>query len=147
MAKLSLTILDAFGRTTSKVVEFTDQIDLATYGTWTANYVAALDAIIDGQVVRADLILEGITAGTAAPVANANVDVAALFQGYVDQSLGKKATLRIPTFDPDLVSPDGTIDLTNASVDAFLDWYSDVNGATISDGEDVEAWISGRLER
>lgn len=144
---MSLTLVDAYGRQTTMRREMQAQLLLADYQFEIADFVSKLEAVSDLGVVRADFVQTGV--GSQVEVtAGANVDVGATFSGWIEGIPGKKASTKIPGIKASKVNPDGTVDLTDADVAAFLALYSDDPGDFfISDGENVDDWIRGALDR
>jgi hypothetical protein len=146
MPFLSLTLIDDYGRTTKKLVEMSDQVDLATYTSVAAGYITELQAVTDLGVVRADLIIDAITAGFAV-TAGANIDVGATFTGLISSGNGKKASLKLPGVKPGKVSADGTIDVAEADIEDWLELYGALGDFELSDGETVATWLRGTLDK
>lgn len=147
MAVISLTLRDAFARETHKAIECKAQIDLATYDALVTAVVAAIDDITDLAVVRADLILKNILELPGTPAAGANVDVGATFSGELAGEANRKASHKMPGFDITKVEPDGTIDLADVDVKAYLDMFLDAGQLLLSDGETMGEWLKGSLDR
>ena len=146
MPYLSLTFMDDYGRTTVRRVEIEEQNALLDYSTLATDVTGKYNAITDLALVRTDLVLN--MGDTAAVVAGANVDVGATFQGLLSGGENKKASLKIPGIKAAFVGPDGTIDITQAEIAAYLDEFLTVGGdCLLSDGEQIESWLSGRLDK
>lgn len=144
-AKLSCAFVDAYGRITRKVFGMEDQVLLADYAAAIAAFVAELTPMTDLGLVRADLILPAV--GEFAATAGANVDVGATISGFLDIGGGKKASLKIPGIKASFVGDDGSIDLTQVDVAAYLAMFETDADFNISDGEQVSSWIKGALDR
>lgn len=144
-AFLSLTLRDAYGRTTVKLLECETQLLLADYITLANNVIPELLAITDLGLVKADLIIKEMQTPTD-PAAGANVDVGATFSGWLTGEQGKKASLKIPGIKAALVDPDGSVPLTG-DVATYLANYEDGSWLELSDGETIDTWISGTLDR
>jgi hypothetical protein len=145
MAKLSVSLVDAYGRTTKRVYGMDSQVDLATYLSVAAAYVDALQAVTDLGTVRVDIIIPSGEAQTAAQ-AGANVDRGGTFSGFIEDGNGKKASLKLPCPKLSLVNDDGSIPIEGA-VATWLAEFEDDGDFTLSDGERVETWIAGSLDR
>jgi hypothetical protein len=143
---LSLTLLDDYGRTTKRVIEMADMATVAEYVTAAAELVAELDDVTELGLVRVDLIRKAITTGFAVEV-GANVDVGATISGYIYGGNGKKASLKVPHIKPGMVDPDGTIDLTDVDLAAYLALFENGADFFLSDGEQIDTWIKGTLDR
>jgi hypothetical protein len=146
MAFLSLSMIDSFGRTTKKLVELETQVDLAAYQAAAVAYLAALQAVTDLGVVRADLIIDAISAGFAV-TAGANVDVGATFSGLITDGNGKKASLKLPGIKLSLVDADGSVDVEDVTVAAWLAQYLAAGAFMLSDGETIASWLAGILDK
>ena len=48
---------------------------------------------------------------------------------------------------PGFVNPDGTLDLTDADLAAYLAMFEEDADFFLSDGEQIETWIKGTLDR
>jgi hypothetical protein len=146
---LHMTLGDGFGRTTSKRVELTDQLLLADYVLNAEDFMTALLAVTDLDIVAAHIQTDdNLTIPTQDP-AGSNVDVGATFSGWIGGAVGKKATHKVPGFKVSKVGPQGVIDLTDVDVAAYLDFMGDPpdNKVRISDGEYIETWIKGTLDK
>lgn len=143
---MHLTLEDAFGRLTHIRREMQPHALLAEYQAEIDNFVTDLTAVTDLGVVRADFYQTGLSTPTAAQ-AGANVDVGGTFVGWAEDTPGKKISTKVPGIKTTLVSPDGSIDLTQAEIVAFLANYADAGDFYISDGENVADWIKGSLDR
>lgn len=144
-AWLSVTMVDDYGRTTKRLYEMDEQADLATYGSVITGFLTALAAVTDLGVVRADLLLPGIVAGFAV-TAGANVDVGATFQGFIEGGDGKKASLKLPGIKASLVYDDGSVAISGA-IATWLAEFEDGEEFMLSDGEQIDSWIRGALDR
>jgi len=143
---MSLTLEDDFGRLTHIRREMQPHALLVEYQVEIDNFVAAFALVSDLAVVRADFVQTGLDS-TQAVTAGANVDVGATFSGWIEAVDGKKASTKIPGIKLAKVGADGTIDLADVDVAAFLAMYADAGDFYISDGENVADWIRGSLDR
>lgn len=144
----SLTLVDDYGRQTRKVIEMKDLTLLVDQITALEAVITQLAAVTDLGLVRADLIYEG--AGTPfAVTAGANVDVGATFSGYLEAGNGKKASTKVPGIKAALVDDDGSIPLDDADMEDWLELFVEDTPYTLmlSDGETIDYWISGSLDR
>jgi len=107
-------------------------------------FLTALQAVTDLGCVKASIIIP-ISAPEWAETAGANVDTGATFSGWV--SVGqKKASLKIPGIKATLVGADGSV--ADGGVTAtFLDEFEDAADFNLSDGEQIDTWIRGALDR
>jgi len=146
---LHLTLEDGFGRTTSKRVELTNQLLLADYVLNAEEFMTALLAVTDLNIAAAHIQTDDtLTIPTQDP-AGSNVDVGATFSGWIGDAVGKKASHKVPGFKLTKVGAQGVIDLTDVDVAAYLDLMGDPpdNKVRISDGEWIETWIQGTLDK
>lgn len=142
--KLSVTMDDAYGRTTTRVYGMEDEALLANLQTSAAAHLAALEAVTDLGCVKANFIIP-VTSPEFAETAGANVDVGGTASGWVDAGM-KKASMKIPGVKASLVDPDGSIPITGV-VATFLALFEDAADFNLSDGEQIEAWIRAALDR
>lgn len=142
---LSLTLQDAFGRTTQRRYEIEEQLDLSAYIAVTATFIGELQDVTDLGLVRAQLILDHPTAGWS-PVAGSNVDVGATFVGLIADGNGKKASHKVPGIKLALVNADGSVPITGAVSD-YLAQFLTADDFMLSDGETIESWLSGKLDK
>lgn len=147
MAYFSITLADDYGRQTRKLIEIEDKTTVTEYETLAGTFKTALDAVTDLALVRFDLIIDGIATGFVV-TSGANVDVGGTFVGYLVDANGKKGSLKIPGFKPALVDPDGSIPITGAVTTYLAQWLDATpNEMLLSDGEAVESWIAGHLDK
>lgn len=148
-AYLSVTLADGYGRTTSKRWEMTGQLLLADYISNANLALAELNDITDLEIIRANLVFEGELTLPSGDATGSNVDVGATFVGFVGDAENKKAVLKVPGITMAKVGTGGVIDIEDADVAAFLDLFGDPpnNKLKISDGEYIESWITGTLDR
>lgn len=148
MPYLSLTLRDDFGRETVKRFELVPQSTLAEYDDACEAIVDALALITDLGIVRHDLVLTAFVSGGGTIAEGANVDVGATFVGEIDGGNGKKASHKVPGIHMTYVGADGSIDVTQEDIAAYLGLFLDGTGVClISDGEDMDVWLTGRLDR
>lgn len=149
MPFFSVTLADDYGRTTRKLIELSGETLLADYVTLAGTFSTKLEAVTDLAVIRMDLVIDDIDAGFAV-TAGANVDVGGTFTGYVyEGGNGKKASLKLPGIKASMVNGDGTIDMTDAAIIAFLAHWLQATPSSclISDGEEISSWIRGKLDK
>jgi hypothetical protein len=146
MAKVSLSLIDSYGRTSKRVYELEDQATIAAYEAAVTAFLVDYQAVSDLGVVRCDLILTAVVPGYAV-TAGANVDVGATFSGLVDGGNGKKASLKLPGVKPALVSADGSVDIEGVEIAAWLDNWETAGDFQLSDGETIATWLRGVLDK
>lgn len=143
-AKLSVTFDDAYGRTTTRVYGMEDQVLLADYVTAYTAFLTALEAVTDLGCVKATLMLP-VSSPEWDEIALASVDRGGTFSGWVNAGM-KKASMKIPGIKLSLVAADGSIADAGAT-GTFLDEFEDAADFNLSDGEQIESWIRGALDR
>jgi len=143
-AKLSVTLDDAYGRTTKRLYGMEVEVDLAGYQTAAAALLTALEAVSDLGCVKAQIILP-VTDPAYAETAGANVDVGATASGWIEDGM-KKGSMKIPAIKPALVAADGSVEITGA-VATFLALFEDTADFNLSDGEQIDTWIKAALDR
>jgi hypothetical protein len=147
MPFLSLTFADAYQRETTKRIELKTQADLAGY-TAAANAVFnALATITDLVAVRADLVIGNFLPLAGSAVPPANVDVGGTFQAELAGEANRKASHKVPGIKAAYVGAQGTIDVANVDIAAYLANYLDAGECLLSDGESVGSWLKGTLDR
>lgn len=142
--KLHLTLDDAYGRTTARSFGMEEETTLAQMQTDAAALLAALEAVTDLGCVKATISFE-VTSPEFAETAGANVDVGATFSGWIDAGL-KKASMKIPGIKPALVAADGSVAISGATA-TFLALFESAAVYNLSDGEQIDTWIRGALDR
>lgn len=142
--KLSLTLDDAYGRTTKRVYGMEDEALLANLQTSAASFLTALEAVTDLGCVKGNFIIP-VTSPEFAETAGANVDVGGTVSGWIDAGM-KKGTMKIPGVKASLVGSDGSIAISGA-VATFLAFFEDADDFNLSDGEQIESWIKATLDR
>lgn len=142
--KLSVTMDDAYGRTTTRVYGMEDEALLATLQTSAGAFLTALEAVTDLGCVKANFIIP-VTSPEFAETAGANVDVGGTASGWVDAGM-KKASMKVPGVKASLVDADGSIEITGV-IATFLALFEDAADFNLSDGEQIESWIRAALDR
>lgn len=144
-ALLTVSLIDSRGRTTKRRYEITEQADLAAYIAVCSSLIGALQAVTDLGLTRADMIITHPTEGWAA-VADSNVDVGATFSGLIEEGNGAKASHKVPGVKMSLVGGDGSIALTGV-VATYLAEFEDGEDFTLSNGDQIETWLKGSLDK
>lgn len=142
--KLSLTLDDAYGRTTQRVYGMETETLLADYQTNAAAFLTALEAVTDLGCVKATLLIP-VTSPEFAETAGANVDVGATASGWIDGGM-KKGSMKIPSIKAALVDSDGSVPITSV-IATYLALFEDAAKFNLSDGEQIEDWIRAALDR
>lgn len=146
---LHITMEDGFGRSTGKRIEMTNQLLLADYVANAELLLSYLDEITDLSIVKAVIQTDdGLDFNTKDP-GTSNIDVGATFTGWVGGVAGKKASHKVPGINLGKVGPLGVIDVTDIDIAAYLDLFGDPpdNKFRVSDGEYIDSWIAGVLDK
>ena len=147
MAILSLSMIDAQGYTTAKRIELVPEELLADYMAVAVQVCTDLAAVSELQVFKAQLILPVAGTPYGSVGAAGYVDKGCTITGLVDGGGGKKASVKIPSPEAAGVNADGTIDLANGAVAAFLAHFESDGDCLLSDGEDIASWLRGLVDR
>ena len=142
--KLSVTLDDAYGRTTKRVYGMEDEALLANLQTSAAAFLTALEAVTDLGCVKANFIIP-VTSPEWAETAGANVDVGGTASGWIDAGQ-KKASMKIPSVKASLVGSDGSIAISGATA-TFLAEFESAADFNLSDGEQIDTWIRATLDK
>jgi hypothetical protein len=144
---LTFQLKDSRKRIKRRTIQLDTQATLVDYQAVTTAMVSALNAVTDLELVKVELTLP--QTGSFAGEADSNVDVGATFTGVLYQKQGQKASLKIPGFPMSLVNADGSITVAAVDVAPFLAFFLHATpyDAYVSDGETIEAWETGRLDK
>jgi hypothetical protein len=143
---ISIKLIDAYGRTSTKRVELATDV-VATAVTDAPLVATALATASDCGLVSCTILVDSGATPTT-PTAGGNLDAGVSIQGLLAGTTGKYATLKIPAPLAAYIDPDGSVDLANATLKAYLDYWTEaVIKCLISDGEEVDSWIKGTLDR
>jgi len=140
----TVTLKDDHGRLTTKRIETTETL-IANAKTAMGLWAAAMVLISDMGVVR--ISYTDTDDGEAyAQTAGANLDVGGTFRLELED--GAFAPHKIPGVKDSLVTAGSdAIDIDNVSVIAYFDLFKTGGSLRLSDGEAMEALISGTLDR
>lgn len=146
LPSVSLTLLDKQGYTTTKRFELVagECADLLVVA---AALATDLAAVSECQVIKATMLVEVPGAPFGAVGAAAYVDKGCTITGWVDGVPGKKASVKIPSPESTFVDTDGTIKIGEALMVTFLAHFLDGGDALLSDGEDIDSWIGGKVDK
>lgn len=147
--QVNVTLQDAYGRKTRKRFE-TEDISGADEG---AKFITALAAAVSlmtnlGALSEADILYYSVGTEityTDTADAGANIDEGITLVASKDDN--KQGVLKVPAPVNSVVNADGTVDLTDALVTAYVAEFQAGGEFTFSDGEKVVALISGRLDK
>ena len=144
-AKVSIQLKDSMGRTTNRVFGLTEAASVADAATDAAALAALLDTASELGINKVTLLWNCDVTPTAA-TAGSNVDEGGTVSGWLNTYI-KKGSLKVPAPVAGCRNSDGTLNLAQADLDAFLDAFIVTTGiATISDGEPVASWIKGVVD-
>lgn len=140
---LSVQMQDDYLRRTTKRW-LVSAVDYATALTNAALFITNLSAITGCDVLAYSLatpvqVTDTVTAG-------ANLDAGATFSTSIVGFPAKKASQKVPAPVASIINTDGTIDMTDAIVTDYTANF--ISGfVLVSDGETVDTFDSGRLDR
>jgi len=144
----TVTLIDADKRTTTRRFQLVEATTHADAVTDIQTFVAALKAVTNCGVVKATLLVPVDPTPTAG-ASGSNIDAGATVTGWITEYL-KKGTVKWPDPDSTARKGDGTIDLADAGVAAFLELFEATGGIMqVSDAEVImeNGWIKGKLDR
>lgn len=146
---VGFSLRDSYKRKTRKTY-YTEDITGADVG---AEFLAAqtaagdlatdLAALSEMEILYYNVGLKTVYSDTAD--ADANVDEGVTFT--VEKADNEDATVKVPAPIPGIFNVDGTVDMTNAAVTAFLSNFQAGGSFTISDGEKAVNLVKGRLDK
>lgn len=142
---VTLTIRDDYGRTKTKQVEMLTAD--ATQSELDAGTIKnAYQAAMDGHILKAQV--NGLLEYTGSPAAGSNVDTGVTMKVQLD-GRAERASLKWPTPAAAIINPDGTVDLNDLAVQGIEALYqtTGTNVARLSDGEAIEEFLSGTLDK
>lgn len=147
--RVNVALQDAYGRKTRKTFETVD-ISGADVGAefLVANVAAAalmtdLAALTEAEILWFTCGLE--TTYTDSVVAGANIDEGITL--VVDKADSKRGNLKVPAPINSVINADGTVDITDAAITAYVANFQAGGDFLFSDGEEVQNIISGRLDK
>jgi len=141
--KAHVTLIDDYGRTSSKLVE-TTATTLADAKTAISGWAAAFADVSDLGILAVQYT-DVDDSEAYAQTAGANVDVGATFQVVVGD--GGKASHKIPGIKATFVGGQGTIDVTDPTIAAYFALYETGGSLRLSDSEYVQTLVKGQLDR
>ncbi len=141
---LAVTLQDDHERTTTKRFKVFDAIDYAGALALAALFATDLAAISQCGIVKYTLATEVSVGG--AITAEANLDAGATFSLFIGGVPGKKGTNKVPAPVAAIIGAAGVIDMTDVLV---VDYAANFTSGfvLVSDGETVDSFISGKLDR
>ena len=144
----TVTLIDEEKRTTTRRFQLVEDETPADAVTDIGTFITALKAVTECGVIRAQLLVPVDPTPTTGG-AGSNIDAGATVSGWVNEYL-KKASLKWPNPDATARKGDGSIDLDDNDVKAFLGLFENDDGiCQLSDGEQIAAgkWIKGKLDK
>ena len=139
---ISLEAIDAYGRVTNKRFG-NDRSLVADALTDAAALVTAFMGVSLAGTVKHSVTVE--TAAANAATAGANIDAGGTIHTTLADGTGY--ALKIPAIDPALVNADGSIDLADEAVIAYVALFKSGGHFTVSDGELIASTRYGELDR
>lgn len=141
--EVTFVLLDAFGRTTRRTYGNTRALvaDCLTDCTAMIGYLTAQT----GCAVSKYYVSQVVIVNNPTPDAGANIDGGATLHCRMDN--GKMVGLKVPAYDLTLINPDGTVDITQSEVTDFVGAFATGQPWRVSEGNYIQAVVSGELDR
>jgi hypothetical protein len=141
---VAVTLVDAFGRTTTKRFE-AEAATVANAQTYTDALLVALANVSDLGHVKAVFEVPLTITVPVAAVTGANVDVGATLHTVLASAKGYG--LKIPSVKLSLIESDGRIDIADEDVIAYVASFLAAGHWNVSDGEHIVSVASGELDK
>lgn len=141
---LSVTLVDDHERTTTKRFKVFDAVDYAGALTLAGLFITDLGVISGCGVVNYSLATVVSVGG--AVTAGANLDAGATFSLFIGGVPGKKGTNKVPAPVAAIIGPKGVIDMADVIVTDYAANFTS-GFVLVSDGETVDSFESGKLDR
>lgn len=138
----SFTLVDAYGRTTTKRYEGTSTL-MADAITRSASLLGDLLALSDIGSLKITYSQDEISSSAAAT--GANLDAGMTLHCRLDN--GKMYPLKVPVPDATVINADGSIDISNTLVTDFVANFMLAGYFRVSEGNYVVSVVSGELDR
>lgn len=140
---LTAQLRDGFGRRGSKQFELR-AADYTAADAARTNILPLFQAVTGMEILSSTLSEQVPFVGTL--TAGSNKDAGVTISGSKPD--GYLANVKVPApFTATYVNGDGSVDLTEVSLAAFLDIYETIGGnAYLSDGETIDTWVRGTLD-
>lgn len=139
---ITLEAVDYYGRVTTKRFG-NDRSLVADALTDAGALVTAFLAVSLAGTVKHSITVE--TAAANAASSGANVDAGATIHCLLADGTGY--AVKIPAPDPAILGADGSVDLTNEAVIAYVALFKSGGHFTVSDGELIASMRYGELDR
>jgi hypothetical protein len=118
--------------------------DFASVRSAMITFVNEYQALTQAEVLRWTLAEEIAFTGTL--TAGANLDTGLTITAAIGGGGSKKGTIKIPATKTAFINADGSLDLTHIDIQLFEAEFT-TGLVLISDGEVVDDFLSGRLDR
>lgn len=141
---LSVTMEDAFQRRTTKRFKVFDAVDYAAALTKAGLFAIDLAAITGCDVLSYSLTT--VVPYTDTVTAGANLDAGVTFSLSIGGVPAKKGVTKVPAPLDGYIDPDGSVDMADVIVTDYADNFTS-GFILVSDGEIVDSFNSGRLDR
>lgn len=141
---LSVKLVDGHERNTTKKFKVFDAIDYVGALALAALFITDLEAVTGCGVVDYSLATK-VPVGSAF-TAGANLDAGATFSLFIGGVPGKKGTNKVPAPVEAILGPAGSIDMTDVIVTNYAANFTS-GFVLVSDGETVDSFESGKLDR
>jgi len=140
--QISVTYVDAYGRTTTRRVG-TTSTTLAAAAVDAAALVAAMGDISDLGTIKYEI--GEATPDLTAAAAGSNVDVGATLTAVLDNS--KKYPLHVPGIAAAMLNADGTVKIDDALIIAYIALFLTGGHLRVSEGNYVVEVLHGELDK
>jgi hypothetical protein len=141
---VSVTLVDSFGRTTTKRFE-SEAATVANAQTYTDALLTALAAVSDLGQVKAVYEYPLVITTPVAAQANANVDTGATLHTVLASAKGY--ALKIPGVKLSMIEADGRVDIADEAVIAYVASFLAAGHWNVSDGEHIVSLAGGELDK
>lgn len=139
---INVQLVDAYGRTTNRRFE-NDRATIADALTDAGTLITALEAVSLAAVVKHNI--ERVTAVGHSASEGANVDTGATIHTVLADGTGY--ALKYPAPDPAMINADGSVDLADEAIIAYIAQFKSGGHFTVSDGELIASVRYGELDR
>lgn len=140
---VKVTMVDAGNRKSTKRYQTANLTDFAAAQTAANGLISDLQGVTMARVLAYSISQRTVVSDAVS--AGANIDEGVTIQGLKADNY--QAPVKIPAPTAALWNSDGTVDMTNAELIAYLANFETGNEFTISDGEQVGSWIGGTLDK
>lgn len=140
---ITFTLLDAYGRTTTRRYGNNRSL-MADALTDSATMVGLLEAISLSAVSKYS-IASVVPVASPSPEAGANNDAGCTIHCRMDNA--KLVGLKVPAIDPAKVEADGSIDIADSDVAAFVGAFATGAHWRVSEGNYISLAVSAELDR